>query len=131
MRTGSPLSSSVMDGTAERGARSETVDCVRCVPGRRDDSSCGGEEGMIPVEDVGTGVGYFWLAAVCSIGETRAWRFTGRGRPGEEENGSNAGSNEGAGAGRFTPATGDTRTFARLGVDSIVPEAAASEQGSL
>ena len=120
MRTGSPLSSSVIDGTAARGARSETADCVRCIGGRRNECTGGGEEDIIPVEEVGTGVGYFWLEGTFSDGKTRAWRFAGRGKPGEEENGSNGGNNDGVGAGRFTPATGDTGPVARFGVDFIM-----------
>jgi len=55
----------------------------------------------MPVVDVGTGVGYFKKASPCE-GEDRAWRFEGRGKAGEDESGSNAGSREGAG--RLTPA---------------------------
>lgn len=51
---------------------------------------------MIPVLEVGTGVGY--LRKALDV----ACRFVGRGRPGEEERGSKAGSKDGAG--RFTPA---------------------------
>lgn len=120
MRTGSPFSSSVMDGTVERGARSETADCVRCIGGRRNERACGGEEDMIPVEEVGTGVGYFWSEATFSESETRTWRLAGRGKPGEEENGSNGGSNDGVGAERFTPATGDTWPVALFGVDFML-----------
>lgn len=46
--------------------------------------------------DVGAGVGYLRKAFEV------AWRFDGRGSPGDEESGSNAGSNEGADL--FTPA---------------------------
>jgi hypothetical protein len=49
------------------------------------------------VLEVGTGVGYLRNAFEV------ACLFAGRGKPGEEESGSNAGSNDGAG--RFTPAT--------------------------
>lgn len=45
--------------------------------------------------EVGTGVGYLVKAPVV------AWRFAGRGRAGDEERGSKAGSSDGAG--RFTP----------------------------
>ena len=47
-----------MVGTADSGARSERVDSVLWRPVRRD-SRGGEEEGRIPVEDVGMGVGYF------------------------------------------------------------------------
>ena len=50
----------------------------------------------MPVLEVGMGVGYFRYALAV------ACRFAGRGRAGDEENGSNAGSRDGAG--RFTPA---------------------------
>lgn len=67
---------------------------------------------MIWVDEVGTGVGYIEAARSSS----RATRFWGRGRDGEELNGSNAGSNE---AGRFTPATGATELLLG-GEDSMV-----------
>jgi len=77
----------------------------------------------MPVLEVGTGVGYLEkaLATAC--------RFIGRGRPGDEERGSNAGSREGAG--RLTPATeGSDGSRARLlpvgGEESII----AGRQGS-
>lgn len=50
----------------------------------------------MPVLEVGTGVGYLRNAL------DDAWRFAGRGSPGEEERGSNAGRSEGAG--RLIPA---------------------------
>jgi hypothetical protein len=94
MSTVSPFSLSSTEGTLDRGARSDTVDWVLCRAGR--DPRRGGLEERMPVLDVGTGVGYL----------RKAWefacRFEGRGRPGEDERGSNAGRSEGAG--RFTPA---------------------------
>jgi hypothetical protein len=51
----------------------------------------------MPVLDVGTGVGYF---SCCAVLVRR--RFNGRGRPGEEESGSNGGSRDVAG--RLVPA---------------------------
>jgi hypothetical protein len=63
----------------------------------------GGEEESIPVVDVGIGVGYLLYRASLCEGEDRACLLNGRGRPGELESGSNAGSSDGAG--RFTPAT--------------------------
>lgn len=57
MSIGFPFSSRVMDGTVDNGARSETVDCVRWRRGRRVDNGRGGDEGNMPVEEVGTGVG--------------------------------------------------------------------------
>jgi hypothetical protein len=68
------------------------------------------------------GVGYFWLAASRSEGEDRACLLKGRGRLGEEEKGSKAGSSEGAG--RFTPAV-DGRlgsAFSLLGEESIMTD---------
>jgi hypothetical protein len=56
----------------------------------------GGLEERMPVLEVGTGVGYLRKAFEV------ACRFVGRGKPGDEESGSNAGRSEGAG--RFTPA---------------------------
>ena len=61
---------------------------------------------MTPVEEVGTGVGYFWTLFL-PFGDSRATRLAGRGREGDEDT-SKAGSSDGAGAGRLTPATGDT-----------------------
>lgn len=72
MRVGSPCRSSSIDGNAERGARSEKVESVLARPGRRVGGSGGGEEGMMPVEDVGMGVGYFCFPPSCSEVETRA-----------------------------------------------------------
>lgn len=73
--------------------------------------------------EVGIGVGYFWYAASRSEGEDRACLLEGRGKPGEEEKGSNAGRRDGAG--RFTPAVEDGRLgweFILLGDDSIMAE---------
>lgn len=75
--------------TSDRGARSETVDAVRCNVGRG--PHLGGLEERIPVLEVGIGVGYFRNAPEV------ACRFKGRGNPGEEDRGSKGGSNEGAG----------------------------------
>lgn len=96
MQSISPFSLSSRDGTADRGARSEMVDKVRTGAGR-EDCRRGGEEESIPVLEVGIGVGYLRKAL---LGPSRACRFKGLGRPGEEE-GSKGGSN--AGAGRLTP----------------------------
>jgi len=120
MRNISPFSGRLIEGTADRGARSETEDCVLCRPGlaliRR------GEEDKIPVVEVGTGVGYFWKAASRSEGEDRACLFSGRGNPGEEDSGSNAGRS--VGAGRFTPAVEGRLGWALilLGDESIMAD---------
>ena len=55
----------------------------------------------MPVVELGFGVGYLEKAFSRSEGEDRACLLCGRGKPGEEENGSKAGSS--VGAGRFTP----------------------------
>lgn len=82
--------------------------------------SWGGDDGTMSVEDVGMGVGYFRFSGSSWEGDTRARRLAGRGRHGEDENGSNAGSNEGAG--RFTPATGDTGNRILLGEELMAVE---------
>ena len=70
MSIGWLCSSSWMVGTAERGIRSEKVDTVRWSAGRRDIRG-GEEDGIIPVEDVGIGVGYFFSRAHLEEGEAR------------------------------------------------------------
>jgi hypothetical protein len=69
----------------------------------------------IPVEEVGTGVGYLDLGSTylagtycgreSSSGDERAKRFAARGSEGGEDSGSKAGSS----AGLFTPAMGGGR----------------------
>lgn len=93
MKRISPFSFSSREGTADRGARSETVDCTRARPAP-EGWTRGGEE-RIPVLEVGMGVGYF-VKETGPSGPLRAPRFEGLGRPGEEE-GSKGGSKEGAG----------------------------------
>ena len=102
-----------MVGTVESGARSENVESVLERPGRRARGNCGGDEEITPVEDVGIGVGYLCFSLYFD-GEMWATRFAGRGRDGEEEKGSNAGRSDGAG--RFTPATGETDSVGFLAV---------------
>ena len=84
----------------------------------------------MPVEEVGTGVGYLcfpsrYLSGERLIpereGDSHATRFNGRGSGGDEEYGSNAGSKEGTGAERLTPALGETSTFVLAGETVIVP----------
>ena len=85
----------MIEGTAESGARSDTVDWVRLSTGLRatEATTGGGEDSRIPIEDDGTGVGYRFSS---SVGAVRGfWRLN---RGGDDE-GSNAGSN------RFTPET--------------------------
>jgi hypothetical protein len=55
----------------------------------------------MPVLEVGIGVGYL-RKALDPFDPSRACLFTGRGRPGEEDRGSNGGRSEGAG--RLVPA---------------------------
>ena len=44
-------------GTDTSGGRTDCVEVVLCIIGLL--LICGGDDDMIPVEDVGTGVGYF------------------------------------------------------------------------
>ena len=117
IRIGSPCSSSSSEGTVESGIRSENDDSVLGLCGRRD---CGGDEEIMPVDDVRIGVGYLCIS-VYFEGETRATRLAGRGREGDEEKGSNAGKSDGAE--RFTPMTGEIGSVGVLpgGEESIVP----------
>lgn len=100
IRSISPFSLSSTEGTADKGARSDTVDCERPSPGL-EDWTRGGEDDKIPVLDVGMGVGYL-RNALDSMNLSRFCLLAGRGNPGEDESGSNGGSKEGAG--RFIPA---------------------------
>lgn len=74
----------------------------------------------MPVAEVGRGVGYFKYAS-CREGEYNACRFEGRGNPGDEDSGSKAGSNDGAG--RFKLATGGSvgNILTLLGLSSMMP----------
>jgi hypothetical protein len=54
MRIGSPFSESMRAGTVDKGVRSEFDDDVKV----RREAIRGGEDDMIWVDDVGTGVGY-------------------------------------------------------------------------
>lgn len=85
----------------------------------------------MPIEDVGTGVGYCALAALRCLGwldlveehlvgvTSRATRFAALGRGGDEEYISKAGSSDGTGAGLLTPATGDVLPMVLCGDVSI------------
>lgn len=117
-----------MVGTEASGARSESDEKVRWRPGRR--AARGGDEDMIPVDDVGTGVGYLERSSVRIPangaldgevwGDSRATRFAGRGSGGEDESGSKAGSRAGTSeAGRFTPATDGTSPLDERGRGSM------------
>lgn len=89
-----------MEGTADKGARSSVAEKERGSDDRGAATPGGGEDDMICVEEVGTGVGYRETSG------SRAIRF-GRGREGDEL-GSKAGSKV---AGRFTPMIEPTRLF--------------------
>lgn len=97
-----------MEGTADRGARSIVAEKERGMDGREAFiPGGGGEDDMIWVDEVGTGVGYSETSG------SRAIRFC-RGREGDEL-GSKAGSKA---AGRFTPTIEPTRLLS--GEDSMV-----------
>jgi hypothetical protein len=70
MRSSSPFSGSTTVGTADRGARSDTIDWVRCSPGLW--WTAGGDEERMPVVEVGIGVGYFAYNASLCEGEDLA-----------------------------------------------------------
>lgn len=128
---GSPPASSSIVGTVLSGTRSDAVENVLFMPGRRDCVRCGGEDERTPVDEVGTGVGYFCLALRYLVGhvlvgersleDSRATRFTARGSAGDDEYGSNAGSNDGTGAGRLTPTTEGTGVPVLRGGEFMVP----------
>ena len=119
-------------GTLLSGARSDAVEKVRCIAGRRDRITRGGEDESIPVVlDVGIGVGYLCLSFQLLsegaflgerwMGEELRTRLYGRGRGGDDEYGSKAGSSDGTGADRLTPAIDGTARMCRLGEVAIVP----------
>lgn len=55
---GSPLSNNIIAGTADKGARSRAAEKDRGREGREAATPGGGEEDIIWVDEVGTGVGY-------------------------------------------------------------------------
>lgn len=116
MSIGSPWPESSIDGTVASGARSEKAESVRCKPGQRVPGSRGGEDEGMRVEEVGTGVGYE-RSLNAFDGDAWAKRLIDRGNCGDDE-GSKAGSREGAG--RFTPATGETGRGTWLGEERIL-----------
>jgi hypothetical protein len=119
MSSSSPDAGSIIVGTAESGARSESEDWVRSRPGLGSGIR-GGDEERIPVVDVGIGVGYSRYAVSRCDGDNIACLLEGRGKTGEEDRGSKAGSSEGAG--RLTPAVGgeDACRLILLGEESIM-----------
>lgn len=76
----------------------------------------------MPVVELGFGVGYLEKAFSRSEGEDRACLLLGRGKAGEEENGSKSMAGNSVGAGRFTPAVEGRLGWALilLGVESIM-----------
>lgn len=94
-----------------------TAEWARIKPGRRVRSTCGGEEEGIIVVEEGIGVGYWRSLLPNFAGDAWGRRFIGRGRAGEEDKGSNAGSR--VGAGRLTPATGETGKGTCCGEEGI------------
>lgn len=112
MSVGSPLLSNSIEGTADRGARSEKEDMGR---GGRVLGSCGGDDDGIYVEEVaGSDLGK--LPSSSSNEETRE-RFAGRGKDGDDDDGSNAGNSEGAG--RFMPTIEEPGNFTLLDEELI------------
>lgn len=110
MSVGSPLLSNSIEGTADRGARSEKEDMGR--EGRLL-GSCGGDDDGIYVEEVArSDPGKLPLSL--SNEETRE-RFVGRGKDGDD--GSNAGNSDGAG--RFVPTIEEPGSFTLLGEEFI------------
>ena len=85
---GSPLAGRSRRGTSWSTVLVDNWDILLCNPDR---GRAGGDDGRMPVEDVGTGVGY----CLTSSRRSSNLRLVGRGRPGEEERGSNAGSSDG------------------------------------
>lgn len=108
----SPFSGRSTVDRVDKGSRSEALVDVRTKGGRRT-----GELDRIPVLEVGTGVGYLrraWLPLL-ALPVPVFWRFNGRGSPGDEESGSNAGSRDGAE--RFWPAAGGDEGTETLPLD--------------
>lgn len=113
-----------------RGARSNTDDGRRPSTFAEDEraniglenSARRGDDDRMPVVDVGIGVGYL-RKALESKGLSRACLFDGRGKPGDEESGSNGGKRDGAG--RFVPTPfneeADTEAGGRVGSSFVAP----------
>lgn len=112
MSVESPLLSNSIEDTADRGARSEKEDMGR---EGRVLGSCGGDDDGIYVEEVAASdLGKLPLSF--SNEDTRE-RFVGRGRDGDDDDGSNAGNSDGAG--RFVPTTEEPGNFTLLGEELI------------
>lgn len=110
-----------MVGTVERGVRSEVVveEKVRREAGRGT-AVRGGDEDRIWVDEVGRGVGYLETMPWFS----RATRFCGRGRDGDELNGSKAGNRD---AGRLRPAREANEAFLGGDDESMITKASRAE----
>lgn len=112
MSVGSPLLSNSIVGTADRGARSEKDDRGR---EGRVLGNCGGDDDGIYVEEVAIS-DFGKLPLLLSIEETRE-RFVGRGKDGDDDEGSNAGNSDGAE--RFVPTIEEPGNFTLLGEELI------------
>ncbi len=106
MSVGSPCSESSTEGTAAKGARSESAEMVRWRGFRvLDGWEATGALGT-KVDEVGSGVGRtcFSFSSPCLSGDACIRRFAGRGRTGEDDcDGSNVNGGSSEGAGRFFP----------------------------
>jgi hypothetical protein len=122
----SPFSGSSTVGRADKGSRSDAAVDVRTKGGRRT-----GELDRIPVLEVGMGVGYLRRALRLPLPLPLPvfWRFSGRGRPGDDESGSNAGSREGAD--RFCPAAGGEEGIELLSLCSKLEGLGSGRVGSV
>lgn len=85
----------------------------------------GGDELIIPVVEVGIGVGYLVYPAPLPPLFGEHWRFAGRGKPGEDERGSKAGRRLGAGRLRDVLSIGgrvgrEAPMLSLLGLSSII-----------
>lgn len=112
MSVGSPLLSNSIEGTADRGARSEKEDTGR---EGRVLGSCGGDDDGIYVGEVAIS-DFGQLPLSLSNEETRE-RFVGRGKDGDDDEGSNAGNSDGAE--RFVPTIEEAGNFTLLGEEFI------------
>lgn len=112
MSVGSPLLSNSIEGTADRGARSEKEDTGR---DGRVLGSCGGDDDGIYVEEVA--ISDFEKLPLSSSNEETRERFVGRGKDGDDDEGSNAGNSDGAE--RFMPTIEEPGNFTLLGEEFI------------
>lgn len=112
MSVGSPLLSNSIEGTADRGARSEKEDTGR---EGRVLGSCGGDDDGIYVEEVA--ISDFGKLPLSSSNEETRERFEGRGKDGDDDEGSNAGNSDGAE--RFVPTIEEPGNFTLLGEEFI------------